>query len=292
MRGAPRLHGPRRTCGARPGACASCRARPRRARRTGRRGVHEASPPVPRAGEHLGDVLARAPAAAPVQAAVHVHAAAHVGDHDRVGAAGLDGVELAVEHRAGDVGHLDREQAAEAAADVGLGQRHVGGAARRRRAAPRLRVDAEAAQAVAAGVIGERARRRRADVGDAEHSTQKLRQLVGPRAPAPAPRPVLRSSASSAAYWWITMSPHDPDGTTTGSSLAPSTSIVCRAIARASQRAGVEGRLTAAGLLFGNVTSMPAARARGRRLRPCRGRSDRRGTSRAAARARVAWATV
>ena len=78
---------------------------------------------VSAAREHVGEWSDADRAAAAVQAAVHVHAAADVGDRDRVGAGGLDGVELAGEHLARDVGHLDREQAAEAAADLGFGQR-------------------------------------------------------------------------------------------------------------------------------------------------------------------------
>ncbi len=42
------------------------------------------------------------------------------------------------------------------------------------------------------------------------------------------------SPSSRCGAWWITMSPHEPDGTTTGTSSSPKTSMRCRAIARAS----------------------------------------------------------
>ena len=52
------------------------------------------------------------------------------------------------------------------------------------------------------------------------------------------------------------MSPQEPDGTTTGTSSSPKTSMRCRAIARASSHeTGVEGGLTAAGLIRRHVHS-------------------------------------
>ena len=55
-------------------------------------------------------------ASATMQAAVDVHQAAVVAGGDDLGVGAEDGIELFIEHRAGDVGVLDGEGSAEAAA--------------------------------------------------------------------------------------------------------------------------------------------------------------------------------
>ena len=92
-------------------------------------------------------------AAPAMKATRHVHQATDIGDGDDVGAAGLDGVQLADKHRAGDVGHLDGKQAAEAAARLCVGQRALLDAVDMRQQASWLGRKTETAQAVAAGMI-------------------------------------------------------------------------------------------------------------------------------------------
>ena len=145
------------------------------------RGAHEPDLVAVRIlfGQNLGEMAHTHRAAATMQAAVHVHAAADVGHDDGVGAAGFDLVELSRQHRRRDVGHFHREEAAKAAADLRFIQGAQPRTGHRLKQRARLCPRVQAAQAVTTGMVGEGAPRGGADVGDAEHVHEKLRQLEG-----------------------------------------------------------------------------------------------------------------
>ena len=116
-----------------------------------------------------------------MQAAVDVHQATVVAGGDDLGVSAEDSVELLIEHGAGDVGILDGEGAAEAAALLEAWKRDeidvADGAKKRRRTIAEL----ERAQTVAAGVIGDPMWEDRVEVGDAEAFCEKLGELVDTR---------------------------------------------------------------------------------------------------------------
>src|SRR5207245_4365844 len=89
-----------------------------------------------------------------VQAAFEVEQASEVAAHEAVGARRRDRCELPVQHAAGDVGVLDGEEAAEAAAFLRLGEWHrldaVDGPDQRLR----LFADAEASQQMTRRMVG------------------------------------------------------------------------------------------------------------------------------------------
>ena len=73
------------------------------------------------AGQHLGDVAHCDRAALARQLARHVHQAAEIAGEQHVGAGRRDVLGLLLDDGVGDVGILDAEGAAEAAAHVGVG---------------------------------------------------------------------------------------------------------------------------------------------------------------------------
>ena len=73
------------------------------------------------AGQHLGHVAHGDLAALARQLAGHVHQAAEIAGEQQVGAGRGDVLGLALDDGVGDVGILDREGAAEAAAHIGIG---------------------------------------------------------------------------------------------------------------------------------------------------------------------------
>lgn len=85
---------------------------------------------------------------------------------------------LVGQHGVGDVGVLEREGAAEAAARVGGGQFDEVDALHRAQQPERAVADAQHAQGVTGGVVGDAVREVRADVGDAEHVDEEFRQFV------------------------------------------------------------------------------------------------------------------
>jgi hypothetical protein len=112
-------------------------------------------------------------------------AAADVGQTGPVGGgqirrtgAGCGGA-LVGQHRPGHVRVLQRERAAEAAALLGVRQRHQVDAPHPLQQAPRLVAQAQQPQPVTGRVVGHPVRERRADVGHAEHVDQELGQLEG-----------------------------------------------------------------------------------------------------------------
>ena len=116
------------------------------------------------AGQHLGHVAHGDFAALAGQLARHVHQAAEVAGQQHVGAGRRDLLRLALDDGVGDLGILDRERAAEAAAHLRIGQLDQLQALDRAQKPARLLADAELAQARAAVVIGGaglRARHRR-----------------------------------------------------------------------------------------------------------------------------------
>ena len=82
------------------------------------------------AGQHLGDMAHLDVGAAARQLAGHVHQAAEIAGEQRRGAGRLDIAGLLVDDGVGDLGIFDREGAAEAAADVGIGSSRRGSAPR------------------------------------------------------------------------------------------------------------------------------------------------------------------
>ena len=98
-----------------------------------------------------------------MQTAVHVHRAADIGDDHGFSGGGLNAIELAAEHGAGDLGHLHREESAEAAAYFRFFQHAAFDALHAFEQQLRLMLDAESAQAVkeATEALREREARRR-----------------------------------------------------------------------------------------------------------------------------------
>ena len=92
-----------------------------------------------------------------------------------------DSRQLLVEHRGRDVGVLDRERAAEAAALLGVRQLDELEARHRAQQPGRSVADTEQAQRMARRVVRHGARVGRADLLDPEHAREELRQLPGPR---------------------------------------------------------------------------------------------------------------
>src|SRR5262245_26767032 len=90
--------------------------------------------------------------AAAMEAAADVQEAAQIATDDALGTGGFDGGQLAIEHAAGDVGVLDREQAAEAAALFLLVHGRLLHAVDGGEHRERLVTDAEAAQRVTRGM--------------------------------------------------------------------------------------------------------------------------------------------
>ena len=131
------------------------------------------------AREHLDHVTRLEGAALAAGLAGHVHQAAEIAGEDQIGAGGGDVAGLVADHDVGDVGVLDAERAAEAAADVVF--HHLAQFQSFDRAEERagLGLDAEAAQARAAVVIGDGNRRRDGDGPHAEHVGQERGDLVG-----------------------------------------------------------------------------------------------------------------
>ena len=101
---------------------------------------------------------------------------------DDVLRARLDDVaRLVVSHGDGDVGVLDAERAPETAALLGGGQLAQVGTGDRAQQPQRTVADAEHAQAVAGGVVGDAVGEVGADVSDAEHVDEEFGQFEHPR---------------------------------------------------------------------------------------------------------------
>ncbi len=105
--------------------------------------------------------------------------AAHVVEDGEIGAATLQVVDFAAAHRRADRRVLQGEQAAESAALFGARQFEDLGVLHRGEEFARLLVNAELAQKVAAGVVGQLAGEASAAVGDAEPVDEVLGKLVG-----------------------------------------------------------------------------------------------------------------
>ena len=95
---------------------------------------------------------------ASMEAAADVQQAAEIAADHTIGAGRCDGVHLAREHRARNVGVLHRKQPAEPAALLLIADVNRRGAVDRRDQFFRLTIDAETAEEVARGVIGHFAR--------------------------------------------------------------------------------------------------------------------------------------
>ena len=124
--------------------------------------------------------------------------------------------DLLVDHRVGDVGVLDRERAAEAAAYLAVGHLDEFEAGDLGEQRARLALDVELAQARAAVVIGRAARRARRARVHAAHIDQEGGQLVdalGERDGAAPPRRVVLQQLRDSAT--CSMPAHEPDGATT-----------------------------------------------------------------------------
>ena len=116
-----------------------------------------------------------------MQPAGDVHQAAHVGRHQRVGAARLDAGDLAIQEAPGHLAEFHREQASKAATRLRIRQRTARRALDLLQQRQRLPRDAQPAKAVTGRMIREPVAGARADVGDAEHVDDELRQLVRAR---------------------------------------------------------------------------------------------------------------
>ena len=170
------------------------------------------------------------------------------------GAAGFDVSELALQHGAGDLAHLHGEQAAEAAARFGLRRAASLDARDILQQHAWLVLDAQAAQAVTARVVGRRVVVAGTAVSPLEHVHEERVNSYVRAATARACGPETGSSASSVGAWCTSMSAHEPDGTTTGaSSCDEDVHGVARDVARLVGKAGIECRLAAACLSLGHV---------------------------------------
>ena len=132
-------------------------------------------------GEDLREVHCANAGADPAQATADVHQARRVACAAHLGA-GLDDVgHLVGKHRGGGVGVLDRERATEAAAGIRRRQFDERHAAHVAQQFQRLVADAQHAQRVAGGVVGDAVRVVGADVAHVEHVDEELREFVGAR---------------------------------------------------------------------------------------------------------------
>ena len=86
---------------------------------------------------------------------------------------------LRITHGGADLGVLDGEEPTKAATFVGAGQRDQFGVGHMIQQLPGLAVDAQLAQKVTAGVIGQLALEPGADIVDAEHVDEELSQFEG-----------------------------------------------------------------------------------------------------------------
>src|SRR5262245_28232357 len=135
---------------------------------------------VGHAGQHFGDMAHFDRAALALQLAGDVHQAAEISGQQGVSAAGRDIGGLALDHAVGNVGELDAERAAEAAAGIGLrelGDLHALDLAEQ---GAWLRLHVHLAQAGAGIVIGDPRRECRVDA-DLRHLDQELGELIGAR---------------------------------------------------------------------------------------------------------------
>src|SRR5688572_28337129 len=135
--------------------------------------------PVGHAGQHLGDVARLDLAAGALQLAGDVEQAPHVRRQHHVGAGRFDVGDLVRDHAVGDVGELDAERAAEAAARLAVRQLLEVEAANLGQQFARLALDLQLAQRRAGIVIGHRLRERRRHPVPLRHVAQELRQLIG-----------------------------------------------------------------------------------------------------------------
>jgi hypothetical protein len=143
-----------------------------------------------------------------------VHQAGRVTGGADLGAGRQHLPHLVGEHCGGGVGVLERERATEAATLVGVGQRDQLEPAH----PPQRRLaDPQHPQRVAGRVVGDPVREVRADVLDAEHVDQQLRQLVRPGGHQlrPVGQRLVARPAGHIACWWRTEPTHEPDGATT-----------------------------------------------------------------------------
>ena len=166
-------------------------------------------------------------AAPPPQAAGDVHQATHVGRDHGARPGGLDRVQLALEHRARNGAHLHGEQAAEAAAGLGVGQRPPIDVLDGIEQGDRLIAHAEPAQAMAARMVGHAFARTGAAGCLAKDVHEELRELVRALRQAlrredrsPGRRRAARARDAPACRRRI------PTGTTTGASRLARTSTV------------------------------------------------------------------
>src|SRR5579871_2187074 len=121
-------------------------------------------------------------AALAMQAAADLHQASAIVGHHRLGAALADARQLVGQHRAGQMRELDREQSAEAAALGAVTQLEDAYAVDRAQKRARLVDNLKLAQQMARSVISDRTLVARADVLDAQHVHQEIRELADPRA--------------------------------------------------------------------------------------------------------------
>ena len=157
-------------------------------------------------GEHLGDVPARHRAALPLQLAGDVQQAAEIAGEHGAGTRCRDRRRLALDHVVGDLGVLDAERAAEAAAGfrvLHFGERQP---VDRSEQPARLVAHPHLAQARAGVVVGdgsrERRRRpapRRARRPGSSRSRGPCRRTPAPGRPSPLRRRAVRDSAPSAS---------------------------------------------------------------------------------------------
>ncbi len=133
------------------------------------------------AGQHFGHMAHGDRLAVALQFAGDVHETAEVAAEQHVGAGRRHGRRLLGDHGVRDVGILDAERAAEAAAGLGVGELLQHEAFDRAEQPARLAAHAAFAQARAGIVIGDGPVEARFGARDAEHVDEELGQFVGLR---------------------------------------------------------------------------------------------------------------
>ena len=139
------------------------------------------------------------PGAAPLEAAGDVHQAAEVAREHELRAGRLDRRHLVVDHLGRDLGVLDAEGAAEAAADLGVRELGELEALHAREQPAGLAPDPELAQARAGIVVGRAHRQLGRDRAHAQHVDEKADQLMGPRGEVARALAVRASRASNSS---------------------------------------------------------------------------------------------
>lgn len=110
--------------------------------------------------------------------AAEMHEAAIVEGGAIFGAGGCDVLEFDCQHGRGDFGILDGESAAEAAAAVGVCERHLGEAVDFGQKAIRTVTEMESADTVATGVVGDAVMEAGSHIFDAEFVDEEFAELV------------------------------------------------------------------------------------------------------------------